>query len=162
MTTKITTADYRVLAALRYRIRVFLCDADAAARRQGLEPQQYFLLLAVRGLPDGVEATIQVLAARLMLKHNSTVELINRLEKHGYVRRNQNRGDRRSVLVELLPRGAKLVERVARQRLTELRAEGVALANALDALLGRKPSSAKVRKNTRHDQTPHGPTKRRK
>jgi len=153
--TKITTADYRALAALRYRIRVFLCEADAAARRQGLEPQQYFLLLAVRGLPQGAEATVQTLAQRLMLKHNSTVELINRLEKRGYVRRSQNRDDRRSVLVELLPRGAKLVERVARQRLSELRAEGVDLANALDALLGSKPKSRtmKMNRNARRDRT---------
>ena len=153
MTTKITAADYRALAALRYRIRVFLCDADAAARRQGLEPQQYFLLLAVRGLPEGAEATVQTLAQRLMLKHNSTVELINRLEKRGYVRRSQNRDDRRSVLVELLPQGAKLVERVARQRLSELRAEGVDLANALDALLGSKPKSRTMNRNARRDGT---------
>jgi len=150
---KITTADYRALAALRYRIRVFLCEADAAARRQGLEPQQYFLLLAVRGLPQAAEATVQTLAQRLMLKHNSTVELINRLEKRGYVRRSQNRDDRRSVLVELLPRGAKLVERVARQRLSELQAEGVDLANALDALLGSKPTSQTANRNARRDRT---------
>jgi DNA-binding MarR family transcriptional regulator len=153
MATKITTADYRALAALRYRIRVFLCDADAAALRLGLEPQQYFLLLAVRGLPEGAEATVQTLAQRLMLKHNSTVELINRLEKRGYVHRIQNRDDRRSVLVELLPRGAKLVERVARQRVTELRAEGVDLANALDALLGSKPKARRVNRNARRDRT---------
>jgi DNA-binding MarR family transcriptional regulator len=164
--TKITTADYRLLAALRYRIRVFLCDADAAARRQGLEPQQYFLLLALRGLPEGVAATVLALAERLMLKHNSTVELIDRLEKRGYVRRNQNRDDRRSVLVELLPRGARLVERVAGQRLTELRAEGVALANALNALLGHGRRSPTARNHARQDQTPQGitqgTTKRRK
>jgi DNA-binding MarR family transcriptional regulator len=150
--TKITTADYRALAALRYRIRVFLCDADAAARRLGVEPQQYFLLLAIRGLPEGAEATVQTLAQRLMLRHNSTVELIDRLEKRGYVRRNQNRDDRRSVLVELLPRGVKLVERVARQRLAELRAEGVDLANALDGLHESKPKTRRVDR-TRRDRT---------
>jgi DNA-binding MarR family transcriptional regulator len=154
--TKITTADYRALAALRYRIRVFLCDADAAARRLGIEPQQYFLLLAIRGLPEGEEATVQTLAQRLMLRHNSTVELIDRLEKGGYVRRNQNRDDRRSVLVELLPRGVKLVERVARQRLTELRTEGVDLANALDGLLGSKPKSRRVDRTRRGRTRGHG------
>jgi DNA-binding MarR family transcriptional regulator len=147
VTTKIATADYRALAALRYRIRLFLCEGDAAARRAGLEPQQYLLLLAVRGLPEGAEANIQTLAERLRLKHNSTVELINRLEVGMYVRRYQSRNDRRCVLVKLLPRGEKLVERVARQRLTELRAEGVALANALDALLERNPQSRRVNQN---------------
>jgi DNA-binding MarR family transcriptional regulator len=139
MTIKITTADYRALSALRHRIRLFLGEGDAAARRVGLEPQQYLLLLAVRGLPEGAAATVQTLAERLMLRHNSTVELIDRLEARGYVRRSRNRDDRRCVLVELLPRGDKLVEQVTRQRLTELRAGGVALANALDALLERRP-----------------------
>ncbi len=141
MTEKITTADYRALAAWRYRIRLFLQEGDAAARRVGLEPQQYLLLLALRGLPEGAEATIQTLAERLMLKHNSTVELIDRLETHGYVRRSRSRDDRRWVLVELLSRGEKLVEQVARQRLAELRADGAELVNALNALMGLKPKS---------------------
>jgi len=148
MKTKIETADFRALAALRYRIRLFLHEGDAAARRAGLEPQQYLLLLAVRGIPEGAEATIQVLADRLLLKHNSTVELIDRLERRGYVRRSRSRDDRRCVRVELLPRGEKLVDRVARQRITELRAGGVALANALDALLARKPKSRRVKRRT--------------
>jgi DNA-binding MarR family transcriptional regulator len=144
---RIATSDYRALAALRYRIRLFLSEGDAAARREGLEPQQYLLLLAVRGLPEGAKATIQVLAQRLMLKHNSTVELIDRLETHGYLRRSQSREDRRCILVKLLPRGKQLVERVARERLTELRGGGEALSDALDTLLGRKPNSQRIRVN---------------
>jgi DNA-binding MarR family transcriptional regulator len=52
--------------------------------------------------------------------------------------------DRRYVLVKLLPRGQRLLEGVARQRLAELRAGGTALANALDTLRGRKPESRRV------------------
>ena len=147
MAKRITASDYRALAELRYRIRLFLSEGDAAARREGLEPQQYLLLLAVRGLPEGAKATIQALAQRLMLKHNSTVELIDRLETHGYLRRSQSREDRRCILVKLLPRGKQLVERVARERLTELRGGGEALSDALDTLLGRKPDSQRIRVN---------------
>jgi DNA-binding MarR family transcriptional regulator len=136
MQRKIATADYRTLAELRYRIRQFLCEGDAMARQLGLKPQQYLLLLAVRGLPEGTKATIGTLAERLVLKHNSTVELINRLEKRGYVRRSRSRDDRRSVLVSLRPRGEQLLEQVARQRITELRAGGATLVNSIDALLG--------------------------
>jgi DNA-binding MarR family transcriptional regulator len=161
MALKIATSDYQALAALRYRIRIFLSEGDAAARREGLEPQQYLLLLAVRGLPEVTKATIQVLAERLLLKHNSTVELIDRLETHGYVRRSHSREDRRCVLVKLLPRGKRLVERVARERLTELRAGGEALSDALDALLRRKPSSRKVNKSAQADRTSHAESKRR-
>ena len=152
MPIKIATADYRALAALRYRIRLFLCEGDAAARRLGLEPQQYSLLLAVRGLPDGSEATIQALAERLILKHNSTVELIDRLETRGYLYRSRSLDDRRYALVKLLPRGNKLLERVARQRLPELRAGGAALVNALDAVLGRKPKSRRANKSAQCEQ----------
>ena len=161
MALKIATSDYQALAALRYRIRLFLSEGDTAARREGLEPQQYLLLLAVRGLPEGTKATIQVLAERLMLKHNSTVELIDRLEMHGYVRRSHSREDRRCVLVKLLPRGKQLVERVARERLTELRAGGEALSDALDTLLRRKSNSRRVNKSAQPDRTLHVKSKRR-
>jgi DNA-binding MarR family transcriptional regulator len=141
MPTKIATADYRALAELRYRIRQFLHEGDAAARQCGLEPQQYLLLLAVRGLPEGTKATIRTLAKRLALKHNSAVELVDRMEKRGYVHRIRSLDDRRFVLVLLLPDGKKLLEKVARQRITELRAGGTALVNAIDALLKLKRKS---------------------
>jgi DNA-binding MarR family transcriptional regulator len=143
MGPQVSTVQYRALAALRYRIRLFLHEGDAAARRIGLEPQQYVLLLTVRGLPVGVQPTIQNLAERLGLKHNTTVELIDRLVKHGYVSRDRSRGDRRCVIVSLRPRGTKLLEQVARQRLTELLAGGTALVDALHALLRTKKKSRK-------------------
>jgi DNA-binding MarR family transcriptional regulator len=136
MPAEIMIEHYRALAELRYQIRQFLCEGDATASKLGLEPQQYMLLLALRGLPEGAKGTIRTLAQRLALKHNSTVELINRMEARQYVRRSRSRDDRRCVLVSLRPRGEKLLEQVARQRITELRATGAALVNAIDALLG--------------------------
>ena len=103
----------------------------------GLEPQQYLMLLAIRGLPEGSEATIQTLAERLALKHHSAVELIDRLETHGYVRRTRSRGDRRRVFVSLLPRGERYLQRVARKRISELRTSGQILVGAIEALLDR-------------------------
>src|SRR5260370_42434693 len=101
MAAEITTDEYRALAELRYRIRHFLREGDVVAQAAGLEPQQYLLLLAIRGLPAGAEATIQTLAKRLVLKHHSTVELIDRLETHGYVRRSRGRDERPRVLGSL-------------------------------------------------------------
>src|SRR5262249_36603191 len=109
---RITGSDYRALAELRYRIRHFLAGGDDAARRAGLEPQQYLLLLMARGLPPGMMPTVRALAERLGLKHNSTVELINRMEAHGYVQRKRNSSDRRHALVQLLAPGQQLLERV--------------------------------------------------
>jgi DNA-binding MarR family transcriptional regulator len=148
MANEITSAEYRALAELRYLLRKFVREGDSVARSAGLEPQQYLLLLAIRGLPEGEEATIRTVADRLALKHHSAVELIDRLEAHGYVRRSRSRDDRRRVLVALLPRGEKLLEQVARHRISELRASGTALVNAISALLesGRSPRTGKGQK----------------
>jgi DNA-binding MarR family transcriptional regulator len=141
----VTTTEYRALAELRYRIRLFVREGDAKARAAGLEPQQYLLLLALRGLPTGVDATIRNLAERLVLKHHSVVELVDRLAARGYVRRARGRDDRRKVLVSLLPRGIKMVSQVARQRISELRSSGLQLVNAIDALL---ESGASMRRHS--------------
>jgi DNA-binding MarR family transcriptional regulator len=135
MPEKITEKEYQALGELRYLIRRFLQEGDVTAKQAGLEPQQYLLLLAIRGLPTGQEATISALANRLSLRHHSTVELIDRMELHGYVRRVRGREDRRQVLVSLQPRGARLLERVVEQRIIELRTNGRELVEAIGALL---------------------------
>jgi len=154
MAAKITDGEYRALAELRYRIRRFLQEGDETALQAGLEPQQYLLLLAIRGLPEGRDATIRPLAERLSLRHHSTVELIDRLEARGYVRRTRGREDRRQVLVSLQPRGEKLLEQVVEQRIIELRSNGRALVEAIDALLERKREGRnrrRTRKSARHN-----------
>jgi DNA-binding MarR family transcriptional regulator len=144
----ITSAEYRALAELRYRIRHFLREGDTTARSVGLEPQQYLVLLAIRGLPKGRSSTIQTLAERLALKHHSAVELIDRLEAHGYVRRTRSRDDRRQVFVILLPRGDRLLEQVARNRISELRTSGETLVDAIEALLNRGRHNGNSRNKT--------------
>jgi DNA-binding MarR family transcriptional regulator len=135
MPEKITESEYAALAELRHRIRRFLQEGDATARQAGLEPQQYLLLLAIRGLPEGQEASIRKLADRLSLRHHSTVELIDRMEARGYVKRMRGREDRRQVLISLQPRGERLLEKVVEQRIIELRANGRELVQAISALL---------------------------
>ena len=156
MAKPITTAEYQALAEMRYRIRKFVREGDAVATASGLEPQQYLLLLMIRGIPEGQEATVRMLAERLALKHHSVVELIDRLEAHGYVRRNRSREDRRSVLVSLLPRGEKMLEQVAQHRISELRSTGASLVNAISALLengGASRSGGKTGAGSRKGST---------
>jgi DNA-binding MarR family transcriptional regulator len=156
MASEITTPEYRALAELRFRIRMFLREGDMVARTAGLEPQQYLLLLMIRGLPEGEEATVRTLAERLALKHHSAVELIDRLETHGYVRRTRGREDRRRVLVSLLPRGERILEQVARHRIGELRSTGHELVRAIDQLLekARESRSENHRKRPAKKGTP--------
>jgi DNA-binding MarR family transcriptional regulator len=139
MATRITDGEYQALAQLRYLIRRFLQEGDATARLAGLEPQQYLLLLAIRGLEPGRDASIRALAERLSLRHHSTVELVDRLEAHGLVKRTRSEEDRRQVLVSLQPRGEKLLERVVGQRIVELRSHGHALVAAIGKLLEAGP-----------------------
>ena len=167
MSEKITANEYRGLAELRYRIRRFLQEGDDTARQAQLEPQHYLLLLAIRGLPEGQEATIRTLAERLSLRHHSTVELVDRMEAHGYVKRTRGREDRRQVLVSLQPRGEKLLEHVVQQRIIELRANGRALVEAISGLLETRPetkapsrsrgrrSAAKIKRMKRKRDTSH-------
>jgi DNA-binding MarR family transcriptional regulator len=135
MGKSITEAEFRALAELRYRIRKFVQDGDTTAREAGLEPQQYLLLLTLRGLPESSEASIRTLAERLSLQHHSAVELVDRMEQHGYVKRTRSIKDRRQVLVSLESRGEKLLQKVAQKRLIELRSNGQELVEAISALL---------------------------
>ena len=126
--------EYRALADFRYQIRRFLGFSEEQVRAVGMEPQQHQLLLAVKGLPEGVLATIGELAERLQLKHHSTVELVNRLEKLGHVAREPGKQDRRQVIVHLTPKGAAILRRLSLAHHQELEIAGPRLAEALRAI----------------------------
>ena len=143
MPARITDGEYRALSQLRYLIRKFLQEGDVTAREAGLEPQLYLLLLTIRGLGAGQEPSIRALADRLALRHHSTVELVDRLEENGLVKRTRGREDRRQVLVSLQPRGEKLLEKVVAKRIVELRSHGHALVEAISKLLEAGPGKSK-------------------
>jgi DNA-binding MarR family transcriptional regulator len=126
--------EYRSLAELRYQIRRFLGFSEEQVRAAGMEPQQHQLLLAVKGLPDGVTATIGELAERLQLKHHSTVELVNRLEKLGFVARAAGKEDRRQVIVHLTQSGANILRKLSLAHHQELEIAGPRLSKALRSI----------------------------
>jgi DNA-binding MarR family transcriptional regulator len=126
-----TSADYESLAEMRYHLRRFLHFSEKAARDAGLEPQQHQLLLALKGLPQTTRPRVGELAERLQIKQHSTVELINRLASAGCVKRHRGGNDRREVLLELTPKGEKILQELSRHHRTELRKRGPALIVAL-------------------------------
>ena len=145
-TGAMTVAEFRALAEFRYQIRIFLNGSEVAARNADLEPQQYLLLLALRGLPAGREPNIRELAERMQLRHHSVVELVDRLEHRQLLRRERSRTDRRQVIVRLTPRGEKILTRLAKQRLAELRISAPALVRALSVVIRSAPAASQARK----------------
>ena len=139
----IPEAGYRQLAEFRRCIRKFLRFSEEAARAKGIEPHQHQLLLAIKGLPRGARPTIAALSRQLYLRHHSTVELVNRLEERGAVKRRHCTEDRREVLVEITQRGEDLLRQLSVLHWEELRVSGPALSEALwtvvhDAVQGRR------------------------
>lgn len=127
--------DYRTLADLRYQVRRFLRAREIAARQAGIEPQQYLMLLQIKGLEGRQSATIGMLAERLQVRHHAAVQLIDRLEERGMVERRRGRDDRRRVAVRLRPPGERVLSRLAHYSLDELTAEGPQLLSSLNRLL---------------------------
>jgi DNA-binding MarR family transcriptional regulator len=127
--------DYKALATFRYEIRRFLNFSEQAVRTQNLEPQQHQALLAIKGLPHEVKVTIGVLAERLQIQHHSAVELSNRMEARGFIRRSRSQSDRREVLLQLTVRGEKLLRHLSLAHRAELRTAGPRLIEALEAAI---------------------------
>jgi DNA-binding MarR family transcriptional regulator len=130
----LSLAEYRALAQFRYQIRRYLHFSEEQARSYGLEQQQHQLLLAIKGLREDVQPTIGELAGRLQLKHHSMVELVDRLEKHGYVARTTGTDDRRQVIVHLTRAGARVLRQLSLAHRSELDTAGPALLGALRSL----------------------------
>ena len=148
-----TLAEYQALANVRFLIRRFLNNTENAARAVGIEPQQYLGLLQLRGLPPGQEPTIRALADRLQLRHNSVVELVNRMEKRGLFRREQAAGDRRCILLRVTPRGEKLLDQLVRHRIAELRVTCPELVRSLSAAVGLELKRGKARRASRDSES---------
>jgi DNA-binding MarR family transcriptional regulator len=123
--------DYRALAEFRYQLRRFLRFSEQAARAAGLEPQQHQLLMVIKGLPLDRKPTIGVIAERMQLEHHSTVELIDRLEERGLVRRYRDKLDRRQVLVRVTPAAAEILAELSAQHLRHLGSVGPAFIRVL-------------------------------
>jgi DNA-binding MarR family transcriptional regulator len=136
-------AEYQVLAAFRYALRRFLSFSESAAAEVGLAAQQYQALLAIKGRPGNENVTINELANSLLIKHNSAVGLVDRLEAEGLVRRSVATDDRRKVNLRLTAKGSRVFERLAAAHREELRRIGPELSEFLEYFSGPAGREAK-------------------
>jgi DNA-binding MarR family transcriptional regulator len=150
---KLTLPDYQALAEFRYQIRKFFHFSEHAVQAAGLERGQYQLMLAIKGIPAGVRPRIRELANRMQIQHNSAVELVNRLEARGYVRRERAQDDRREVLLALTPKGERVLAELALHHQDELRSAAPSLVAALRRLM---PKTARKVSNRTVSKSPSG------
>jgi DNA-binding MarR family transcriptional regulator len=147
--------NFKAMAEFRYQIRRFLRFSENAARQAGIEPQQHQLLMAIKGLPEGLKPTISILAERMQLQHHSTVELIDRLVERGFLCRLRATDDRRQVLVKLTGEGETFLRKLAIHHLHELQSVGPTLVRVLHSLVEKttitekgKPTDRKIENNS--------------
>lgn len=140
--TERAVTAYSPLESFRYEIRRFLNFSERAAREAGLEPQQHQALLVIKAMAPGSKATVGLLAERLQVQHHSAVELSDRLEKRGLIRRSRSDEDRRQVLLTLTQRGERLLQGLSESHRTELRTAGPRLLKALQAVIRRAEAAA--------------------
>jgi DNA-binding MarR family transcriptional regulator len=152
--------DYHALAEFRFEIRRFLHSSERIARAAGLEPQQHQALLAIKGLPAHRAATVGVLAERLLVQHHSAVELVNRLETKGLLRRARGVADRREVVLTLSRRGEALLRRLTQPHRVELQSARPKLLAALAAAID--PDTAIVRSRRNPQRKKHNRKRRTK
>ena len=128
-------AEYERLAEFRYHLARFLRRRKDAARAEGLQAQQYELLLSVAGLPPGAQPTVKEIARQLCLEHHTVVELADRLEKRSLLKRQTSADDRRVVLLHVTREGQATLNRIVRFSFAQLREEAPKLIRSLRRLL---------------------------
>jgi DNA-binding MarR family transcriptional regulator len=123
------------LAEFRFRLRRFLGFSEMAAEAVGISAQHYQLLQVIAATPAGKPASISYVAERMIVRHNSAVELVDRAERSGLVRRVADVTDHRRMLVEITDRGSELLALLVAQHLSEIAVQGPELLRAIEALL---------------------------
>jgi DNA-binding MarR family transcriptional regulator len=130
--------EYQILAEFRYQLAGFLRRRKDAARNEGIQPQQYELLLAITGLAEDRQPTIKELAQQLCLEHHTVVELADRLERKGLLTRSTSAEDKRAVLLKVTPAGQRVLGRIVRFSFVQLREEAPELIRSLRRILRKR------------------------
>jgi DNA-binding MarR family transcriptional regulator len=115
-------ADYRALADFRFLLRRFMTFSEDAAETEGLAPQQHQALLAIKAC-GRKGMSVGALAERLVIRPNSAVGLVDRLDKLDLVRRTADPRDRRRVALTLTARAERVLARLTvahRQELSRI------------------------------------------
>jgi DNA-binding MarR family transcriptional regulator len=128
--------DFERLLEFRVTLRRFQRWSEDQAQAAGLTAVQHQLLVAIKGHPGPNPPAMGDLAGYLMLRPHSTVELVDRAEAAGLVKRIPDRDDGRVVRVRLTEAGDNVVRQLTQAHLERLHE----LAAVLDDLVTRYES----------------------
>lgn len=129
--TRLSRQDFEKLLEFRVTLRRFQRWSEDQAQAAGLTHVQHQLLVAIKGHPGGRPPTIGDLAGYLLLRPHSTVELVDRAEAAGLVRRTSDSDDGRVIRVRLTPEGDRIMQELTLAHLERLHE----LAAVLDELV---------------------------
>lgn len=135
------------LAEFRYTLRRFLHFSEEEATRAGLTPQHHQLLLQIAGAPEGTVTSLEYLAQRLALRHNSVVELAKRCEEAGLLERRANPGNHRHVVLQLSRTGWKALRKLSAAHARELNELGPQLIALLSRVAAHHDAPANIGKD---------------
>lgn len=102
---------YRAAAQFRAELRRFLRRSEDEARRSGITPRQYLLLLQIGGA-EGGSTTVSELVETLALTQSAVTELVQRAEQAGLVARETSTADGRVIHLTLTREGNEKLDRV--------------------------------------------------
>lgn len=117
---ELTDEDYRRLLEFRDGVRRYIHHLEVQAGRLGITPAQHQILLAIRGHAGPKPPSIRDLSTHMLLRHHSMVELVNRAESAGLVRREPDPDDHRVVRVTLTALGTAKLHDLSAAHLDEL------------------------------------------
>ncbi|HYX53730.1 MAG TPA: MarR family winged helix-turn-helix transcriptional regulator [Candidatus Limnocylindrales bacterium] len=141
--------EYMALAEFRYQLRRFLRHMEDEVRELGVNPQQYQVILAIKGLPSDQVPTISRIAERMQLNHNSTVELVDRCEERGLLKRARSGSDRRQVTLMITSDGDAMLRRLGSAARQELRSIGPMLVDSVIRLTNENTGKHAARAGTK-------------
>lgn len=118
----LTKSEYQTQASFRHAIRRFLRYSEDTAREAGITPQQYQLLLVIKGTDKQDWMTITEIADLLQIRHHSAVELCQRAQQIDLISMSRNSVDRRQVCVTLTDKGEEILDQVASKNRAKLEA----------------------------------------
>jgi DNA-binding MarR family transcriptional regulator len=117
---KLKPKDIAALALFRHEVLRFLNFSREAAEKIGLTSHQYQAMLFIEGFSENEQLTVGNLAGKLFVTHHAAVELVDRMEATGLVRRCPGEGDKRCVPLRLTAQGRKKLRHLAALHLQTL------------------------------------------